>query len=285
MSSITRTLRLGFALLLFSIVGQSAVGLLTATSNNELVTDAINEDFNRSLLISQIAIEGNKLRRYEKEYFIYVGDAKKMRKYEGEWSASYHKLKNMIAGAMNDSSGAWSSSQKNVLKAWAASLEAYAIGFNEVVQRVHAGSITDTIAANKAVQPAKNKFRVLLNGAEASGADLLARAEFSALAIKRNNAMTIGIFVFSSVIGIALAIWMLISTPRAINRPVAMLAASAQEMSTGNISLAVPVEKTPQEFRTLAETIERMRVSQKVLIHRLKIDQARTATAARRAAA
>ena len=282
MSSINGTLRIGFAVLLFLFIAQSAVGYFTARSNDDLVTAAINEDFNTSVLISRIAIEGNKLRRYEKEYFIYVGNQDKMAKYTGEWEDSYRKLKDMLNVAINDSTGAWTPEQQNVLRAWDASLEGYASGFRAVVQGVGNGEVTNTVAANVAVQDAKNKFRVLLSGAASSGTELYERAANSAREIKKTNDFTVKLFGATSLFGIALALWLFIVIPRAIDKPVSLLAETAQEMSTGNISLPVPVHKTPREFRTLADTLERMRISQTVLIQKLKAG--RTAGATRGAA-
>jgi len=282
MSSINSTLRIGFAVLLLLFIAQSAVGYFTARNSDHLVTAAINEDFNTSVLISRIAIEGNKLRRYEKEFFIYVGNQDKMAKYTGEWETSHGKLKDMLTVAINDSTGAWTPEQQNILRAWDASLEGYASGFRAVVQRVNNGEITNTVAANVAVQDAKNKFRVLLNGASSSGTELYGRAAKSAREIKKTNDFTVKLFSATSLFGITLALWLFIAIPRAIDKPVSLLAETAQEMSTGNVSLRVPVDQTPREFRTLADTLERMRISQTVLIRKLKA--VRTVSATRGAA-
>jgi nitrate/nitrite-specific signal transduction histidine kinase len=57
--------------------------------------------------------------------------------------------------------------------------------------------------------------------------------------------------------------------PASISSPIEALTRSAHDMSTGNLDRPVTITGSP-EFKDLADTLERMRVSQKMLMERLK---------------
>lgn len=76
-----------FVILLISTFGITVYQISQA--NNALVADAIDKDFNGSVAIATLAVEAQKNRRFEKEYFIYVEDAEKAKKYAKEWTDTY----------------------------------------------------------------------------------------------------------------------------------------------------------------------------------------------------
>ena len=49
--------------------------------NSRFVDQAIEKDFNGSVQISGLPILAQEIRRYEKEYFMYIDDAKNKTKY------------------------------------------------------------------------------------------------------------------------------------------------------------------------------------------------------------
>ena len=270
MLSIKGSLRVGFSVLLIFILAESLIVSFVANKNRELVSDAINKNFNSSLLISRIAIEGNKMRRYEKEFFIYAGNIKKMVKYTGEWEDSYKNLKDMLTAAIENEQDVWSTNDIIELRKWDESLEAYAAGFRQVVTDVRSGKLKGTLAANAAIKDGKNAFRVLLNGASKRGETKFRSAQNSAFEIEENNEFLLYVLAVIAASGVLLAIMLLVRVPGAVIRHTNLLSDAASTIGKGNLSVPVPVESASAEFRRLAEILEQMRLSQRSLAKRIK---------------
>lgn len=270
MSSISSVIRMGFIVLVLFIAGQAGVMFWAMSQNNNLLEGSINKDFGSSLLISRMAIEGNKLRRYEKEFFIYVGNDEKLTKYEGEWNDSYRKLEQMLQQAIDNESNAWSMDELHEVHLWHQSLKDYGNGFRRVVVQVRAGVITDTISANNAISEAKNRFRVLLDGTATGGDKRYEHASNATVQIKKRNHLLAFLLLGSSAIGFLIALVLAFKIPSSISSSIDVLSDAAESMSKGQLDKSVPVDSAKDEFRTLAETLERMRISQKTLIDRIR---------------
>jgi len=259
----------GFTLIVLFILAQSAITISYVGKSENLVTDAVSKDFNASIAISRIAIEGQKLRRFEKEYFIYVNNKTKRTKYVGEWNDAYVNLVTIIDGITEDESGSWSDADKTEVADWRKALIQYGEGFRIVVAKVDAGSIKGTVRANTAIQAAKNKFKVLLKGASKGGLEKLANAHASAQKIENNFKIVNTVIFLASGASVVLVIILLMVVPAAVSKPIKELTRAAQVMSTGDLSSPVP-KIGGSEFIGLRDTLERMRISQKTLIQRMK---------------
>ncbi len=259
----------GFTLIVLFMLAQSAITISYVSKSEKLVTDAISKDFNASIAISRIAIEGQKLRRFEKEYFIYANNIKKRTKYVGEWNDAFNDLVALIDSITEDESGNWSNADKTEAVIWRTALNQYGEGFRTVIAKVDTGYIKGTLRANTAIQAAKNKFKVLLKGASKGGLKKYANARASAQKIENNFKIVNTVIFLASGAGVVLVIVLLMVVPVAVSNPIKELTRAAQTMSTGDLSPPVP-KIGGSEFIGLRDTLERMRVSQKMLIQRLK---------------
>ena len=271
MLSIRARLMLGFGLMMFFIMGQSIVTFVYFQENSSLVRQAINHDFKASTEIANIAVIGQALRRYEKEYFIYVDNFDKRRGYHKEFSESAGKLKKSLDGILGDTSTTWSDDDKREATVWAKALDTYTLGFNEIADKVERGELQTTLEANAAIQNAKNAFRVLLKGAAKGSRLKYQGAEVNHARIAKNLNFVNYTVIVMSVAGLALVLVLMISIPRAIAGPIKLLNDAATAMSVGNLDRRVPLSSVA-EFEDLAKTLERMRVSQKVLIHKSRFN-------------
>ncbi|MEE8482660.1 MAG: HAMP domain-containing protein [Acidiferrobacterales bacterium] len=273
---IRQKLIIGFGLIVLFLLGQSAITVHYVSKSKNLVTNAIQKDFNASNAISRIAIEGQKLRRYEKEFFIYANNTVKREKYVGEWDDAFINLASMLKDILEDTSGNWSDADKVEIGKWDKALKDYGEGFKIVVANVNAGYIKGTLDANTAIQDAKNKFKVLLKGASKGGQQKFESASSSAREIENNFKIVNLVIMVASGASIVLVIILLVVVPAAITKPIAELTRAAEVMSTGNLSSPVP-KIGGSEFAGLRDTLERMRISQKTLIQRTKSGTASSA--------
>ena len=229
----------------------------------------LTKDFKGSVLIAALAVEAQKIRRFEKEYCIYVSQADKAQKYQQEWTETFTSIKRQLEGMLLDRSGMWSEQERGDFTQWSAGLLAYEEGFNKLVTHVKSGVIRDTFAANAAIGEAKDKFRILLDGTAKIGAVKLQSAQVAEAKIIASARFLV--FVLVGTIGgsIIICLFLVIIVPRSITRPITMLSEAATAMSNGDLEQAIPANVGLQDFAGLAETLERMRISLKVMMHRL----------------
>lgn len=254
------------------LVLTAALGGITyyyVTQNGKLVSDAINRDFNGSIAMSRLAVEAQKIRRYEKEYFMYIGNAKKETKYEKEWRDSYYKITDMLNSMLRDVDGIWSAREKEMFREWADSLVFYGDGFKRVVSNVKMRNIGDTLSANRAIQEAKNRFRVLVKGAARVSESKFETAAASERQISESNDVLIRVLSLATGIAVLICALIMVLVPIGIISPIRLLSDAADSISKGDLDRPVPSAVGVMDFRGLAATLERMRVSQKAMLERL----------------
>lgn len=262
---IRNKLLLGFGLILLFIIGSSALTYRYVEKNKQLVDDAIHHKFNTSLFISQLSIEGNKLRRYEKEYFIYVNDFLKQSKYYDEWS----EAKNKIIELMNiyKSQHNLSPDDLKKLAEWESSLAAYASGFENINKQVSKGELSNTLEANTAIADAKNQFKVFLDGTEQYRNAKFEEAKLTVLAIEKNFDFIYQVLLVAAIAGTILSLLLLFLIPSSITDPIEELTAAAQLMSNGNLDNKIQPSRTG-DFRILSQALETLRLTQSELMIR-----------------
>jgi methyl-accepting chemotaxis protein len=269
MGSIRLKLVSGFVILFLTFAAGVVVQGYYLRSSEQLVTRSINEDFNTSLAISSMAVEGQKLRRFEKELFIYANSPERRTAYFREWTDSFRNLENMIQTARADTSGAWTPADRKNLETWAASLETYGKGFRGVAINLETGNIKGTLAANEAVADAKNAFKVFLEGTEKGGAAKLDSAKLAAAEISRNFGVLNKIVFGTAIMGLLVMFAIILFVPAAIIDPIDDLTRAAAAMGKGNLSVQIPAIRT-REFTILRDTLESLRLSQREMIQQLK---------------
>jgi methyl-accepting chemotaxis protein len=266
--SIHSKLASGFALIIIFLLAQGVITFYYVSNSNKLVDQAIESSFQQSQYIAQLSIDGQKLRRYEKEYFIYVNNDRKREKYFGEWTEAKNSIHSRLTAAINDNSGTWSLYDRNEMEIWKGSLLKYSDGFNAVNNTVLAGGLRDPILANTAIRDAKNEFRTYLGGTDKMSKEKFNEAKQYAAQIDGNYNMLFMIIAATTAAGIVLLITLLQLIPRSISKPVKELTEAATLMSKGDLNQQINPSQI-KEFKTLSETLERMRMSQKTLIDRM----------------
>ena len=256
-----------FALASISILIALAAFWITQ-QNSQLVNQAVSRDFQGSISISQLAVKAQTIRRYEKEYFMYIGNAEKQIKYQNEWRETYAKLQEQLNSMMTDNSDAWTAADRIDFQAWKESLDAYGAGFEQVIAAVDRGELTGTLDANGAIQEAKNKFRTMVNGTVEASQNKLIAAQQAEQQIHASNSRLVMIMAGLVILSVLVTIIMLKAVPNAIIQPIRTLSQAAEGMSKGELEQSVPTRLPIRDFDSLAETLERMRISQKALLAR-----------------
>jgi HAMP domain-containing protein len=269
MKSVKGTLTVGFLVLLGVMIIQAVVAwVYLSQSKRDLATSAQSNSA-ASTQLAELASLGQALRRFEKEYFIYVGDAQKRDGYSKEWQQGYDKIMKSVDDITTNRARIWTAADIAEAGKWRASALAYGEGFDALRAKVASNEISTTLAANDAIRDAKDKFRVYLQGT----ADLLKRknAESQELATSINRQFDIVLFMGAllSAAGCLLLALMAFFVPRSIEAPIQVLADAANSMSSGDLEQPFRLKSSVKEFRALAEHLERMRIAQKGLLESL----------------
>ncbi len=274
MLSVRSKLTIAFSIFFAVLIAQLALVYYFSNHSASLIAKAI-QAHEQSNALTRLAIEGQKLRRFEKEFFIYADNPERRAKYSGEWNDSYEKLKEGLA-LLNASKSGWSESDKEKARAWNESLRDYSSGFNKVDVAVNSGFITGTIAANMAIKEAKNRFRVFLKGTAVEIDNKVREASEFSSQVEQNFANIQKVLLVLSVVALVIGGSLLLTIPRAIAGPISTLTESVIDISKGNISRPVEVRGGP-EVKGLAESVERLRVALKGLMLRMnKLQQERS---------
>jgi methyl-accepting chemotaxis protein len=266
--SITSKLRTGFMIIIIFFLVQSGITYFYISSSKQLVGEAVDRSFEQSQFILQLALDGQKLRRFEKEHFIYIAEASKRDKYYQEWTEAKESIQHRLIGAIKDKPGTWSTEDLAELSLWEQSLNAYSDGFQGVHRMAVRGDLTSTTEANQEIAPAKNAFRAFLDGTDKLGKAKIAQAKQAAEDIDANFGVVYIVVFLTSAAGVILLLALSKFIPASITRPVNELAHAAEKMSKGDLDQKIKPSQI-KEFRILSETLERMRISQKTLIDRM----------------
>lgn len=266
--SITSKLRTGFMIIIIFFLVQSGITYFYISSSRQLVSEAVDRSFEQSQFVLQLTLDGQKLRRFEKEHFIYIADASKRDKYYKEWTEAKESIQRRLIGAIKDEQETWSTEDRAELSLWEQSLNVYSDGFQRVHRMAERGALTSTTEANQEISQAKDAFRTFLEGTDKLGKAKIAQAKQAAKDIDANFDVVYIAVLLTSAAGVILLLALSKFIPVSITRPVNELAHAAEKMSKGDLDQKIQPSQI-KEFRILSETLERMRISQKTLIDRM----------------
>lgn len=267
-SSVSSKLISGFSLLMVFSLLYLASSYFLIDNIKSIVDQAINKQFNTSILISKLAIDGQKLRRYEKEYFIYINNSEKRRKYSTEWSEAKSNIQNRLEVALLDETDTWSATDKIKLKKWLNSLEIYAKVFSDLRNKVRSSEINTTIDANSAIREGKNAFRVFLKGTDKLGLTKFEHAK-TAIAEVDKNFFYINIAIITVlVLGFIFYIMTYVKVTNAVNTPLNILIKSIDKMSKGQLDQIVQ-QPNIKEFQEIYKGLEQLRIAQQSLVAKI----------------
>ena len=273
--TIRARLLIGFSALLILLLVQLGVTFYFSMKTEGTVRELLHAH-DASASVTQMAIEAQKLRRYEKEYFIYVTNPEKRQKYLGEWRGARNELKNHLVRIASGVDPAWDADDLAKAKGWDAYLNTYADGFTKVDASVDQGFLNDTLSANSAIQPAKNAFRPFFTETTAQINDKLSAARGMADEVRSDFELIKLILLALAAASLVISAVVIVLVPNSISRPIRSLATVASEMSVGNVHREVRAQGAP-EIRELAASIERLRIGMKGLLTRVQRPAPRSA--------
>jgi hypothetical protein len=161
---------------LISVVGLLALFLATlwaAEKSNDRVDQAVRQNFTAAGFLSKLQVEGERMRRFEKEMFIYVAVPDKRAGYVKEYNQAYEKALALLDTMLAPSSKTFSDDERKTMSSWKAAAIFYYGEFDRLSRQAETLSLSTltadqraalTLQYNDGIKAGKDRFRELLNG-------------------------------------------------------------------------------------------------------------------------
>lgn len=163
---------LGIAVLVGAMVG----GVLWGSAATERgVERAVRQNFVAAGMLSKLQVDGEKMRRYEKEAFIYVSDTARRQGYMKEFDGAYGRLLKQLDEMLLPSGPYFNDEERKQVLAWKEAAVFYAGEMSALGARaesINAATLTAeqraglTVQFNEGIKAGKDRFRLLLGGTE-----------------------------------------------------------------------------------------------------------------------
>ncbi|OQS43581.1 methyl-accepting chemotaxis protein [Chromobacterium haemolyticum] len=236
--TIAARITLGFALLLVALAVTSLLAFIGLGSISSRVEDVSTHElaFYRDVVGLQQHM-GN-LRRFEKDYFINMGDAAKRAEYSEKWNKT---IESAHAAIKNAGTHPLNGDATQQLTALDGLLNSYADGFKAVAAKVDKQELAGTSDANKAFGQYKSSIHQmeevsakLAKGGSDAVAQLRSQIDASADAVRSQLLATVAIGLLASLV----VSWYII---RSIRVPLLQMRDSAQQLAqTCDLNLKLP---------------------------------------------
>jgi nitrogen fixation/metabolism regulation signal transduction histidine kinase len=234
----------------------------------ELVRELV-VDHEISVQLSGLSAAAQKIRRYEKEFFIYVQNPKKRAKYAGEFADANAEIESYIKRLQGIYSANRRDGELAKLQTWQKATRFYAGGFGQITDAVENGTITGVLEANAAIQKYKNDFRVVLSGTEQSIRNQYQLATAKSDRIGDYQYTAALVFMVIAVLSLSLSVFMSIQVPASVIKPLKKMTMVANAISKGQLNDSVDI-KGSAEIEDLASSIKRLQTATLGLLKRLQ---------------
>lgn len=275
MNSIRGRIVGGLLVLMAFVVGQYFLVYYFQQSSREQVERAIGQNYAAGTMLSELAITGQAIRRYEKEYFIYHDEPQGRTKYAKEWGDTYRKLEKQLAAMEANRDKVFSKEDLAEFGSWAGDLVVYGTEMRKIMESVEqegaqsATGANPTREVNARIKVGKDRFANLLNGAVKMENRKAKEALESSRLVKENFERLDVMLLGTVVAGVLLVAFLVLTLPRAITAPIASLVQAADTMSKGRLEDSIDSAGIT-EFEMLERALERMRITQLAMLERMR---------------
>jgi methyl-accepting chemotaxis protein len=302
MKSIRSRLIAGLGLIIVFFLLQAALVWWGQASAKRDVVDVTRKNTIASSQLGELAVLAQQIRRYEKEYFVYVGNAERRAAYTKEWGDTADKIAKRLQTIRSNTDQAFDANDMGKVGNWIGASDFYGSEMRKIF-----GTVTDQAAkvASVAVAPAAPASAVkgaapvaapaeavvaMLSPVEVNGMITAGKDRFSGVLIKGVaematektkqtlalsavaesgfNQLLVAVLV-TVAIGILIAMALMFTLPKAVTGPLETLTASVDNMSKGNLDAKVDSGGIA-EFEGLSKALERMRLGQQALVARMR---------------
>lgn len=305
MTSIKTRLQLGLLVVIGFFIVQATIFYYSQAHVQDRIEATVKINTQVAAKLSKLAILAQQIRRYEKEYFIYITDIQQRTKYMGEWTQVSQQMQSLLNELQANKEALLTANEVEDIKPWQEAHLFYHAEMKKIFiltdqqnsqenltlqavtapnsallsssttsrdgkNKIAAPDLLTAFEANRLIAPGKDKLsNVLLKGVN----DLYAAKINEVLAL--TGVINLGLsdlaIIFLGIVGlgIILIIVLMLTLPKSLLSSLNKLSIATEALSKGDTTL--PVESgNVKEFAGLAASLERLRLAQQLFMERLQ---------------
>lgn len=164
---------IGLSIMLALIAGAFSAALMHTRGKVEAI---VAGNLTATAMLSDLQVEAEKIRRYEKETFIYIAEPETRQKYQNEHEASAKRLFKTLDSMLAQSNKAFNEKERQQIGDWSTAAEFYVGEFAMLMQKasnLDNQSLTPsqqgtlTVQYNDGIKAGKDRFKLLVDRSEA----------------------------------------------------------------------------------------------------------------------
>jgi len=260
--TIGKRLFAGFGILLAFVAIVAFTGQWGLGTSVDAAMRAMNVDVAISAFANDVNISTLDMRRYEKDYFLNIGNHEKETEYLGKWEKARRSNEDNLSGLerlITDPK------QEDLIRATRADVGVYVNGFQAVVKRIGTGEIKTSADANKEMVPVKEEIHRVEDSVQ-----VLDEAAAQSVQEKKKVIVATGAnarLVMLIVTGLALLVAVIIATviTRSITSPINTVVSIAEKLADGDSDQRIEV-KGKDETAQLLASMNRMIASNALMV-------------------
>ena len=260
--TIGKRLFAGFGILLAFVAIVAFTGQWGLGTSVDAAMRAMNVDVAISAFANDVNISTLDMRRYEKDYFLNIGNHEKETEYLGKWEKARRSNEDNLSGLerlITDPK------QEDLIRATRADVGVYVNGFQAVVKRIGTGEIKTSADANKEMVPVKEEIHRVEDSVQSLD-------EVAAQNVQEKKKVIVGTganarLVMLIVTGLALLVAVIIATviTRSITSPINTVVSIAEKLADGDSDQRIEV-KGKDETAQLLASMNRMIASNALMV-------------------
>jgi methyl-accepting chemotaxis protein len=235
--SLGKRLGLSFAVLVAMVVTTAGIGYWGMSSIADLTEQILAVDVEAADTSGQVQADALDLRRFEKDYFLNMGDAAKQDEYLVKWKASRESLVGHLAELDALPLGLEAHTKLTNMRQ---ALSGYDAGFEKVRDQMRAGALATPGDANRAIAPVKDFIRGLEDNARIFSANSLSGRR-ERVADQAERATTIMVLLLLIIVVFAIGLCVVIT--RSVTVPLGEVVEVANAIARGDLTADVEQER------------------------------------------
>ena len=227
-------LAFGISIMLVAVV--AVAGFWGLSQAVQTTYEILHHDAKMMEQASQAQANGLGLRRYEKDYFLNIGDKEKETGYTDKWNKEHADLVENINTLDKVST---LPEDKELLKLLLADLSTYTIGFQSVQARIADKKIKTPAEANDAMVPFKDDIRRLDTTLEDFAAKNVERMKSKEKVVADAESRTRSVMWVVFIIGFIVVSFMTVAVTRSITQPILSVVSIAEKLAEGQTDFEI----------------------------------------------
>ena len=303
MKSIRSRLVAGLSLIIVFFLIQAALVWLGQDSVRRDVVDTTRKNTIASSQLGELAVLAQQIRRYEKEYFVYVTNKERRDGYTKEWEATSDKINKLMATMRANNNKEFSDIELGKIKNWTGAADFYGSEMRKIFSTVSAQAVAAASVPVAAVElkpnatpagkppavaapaPVATLSPIEVNVMIAAGKDRFSGELIKGVTemLKDKTTQTLALdelaaegfakmltsVLLTVAVGVLIALGLMFTLPKSVTTPLAALTDTVEAISKGNLDTKVDSGGIA-EFEGLSKALERLRIGQQALVARMR---------------